>query len=180
MVGGLVGWNRGAIQRSYSEASVTGFNLSDSQGPIWSTQLGGLVGGNDGTVVNTYATGAVRGTGHVAGLDGSVWNNGLVRNSYATGAVSSDQGWPQVGGLVGWIYGHGSVAGSYYDTETSGQDEGASQVDPAATIIAYRASHTTARPGQTTSGLQGPTARRDGHLLRLEQRRRQLRRRTGC
>ena len=158
LVGGLVGWNRGTIQRSYSEASVTGFNLSDSQGTVWSTQLGGLVGGNYGTVVNAYATGAVRGTGHVAGLAGSVWNNGVVRNSYATGAVSSDQGWPLVGGLVGWIYGHGSVAGSYYDTETSGQAQGASQVDPAGVIISYRGSHTTASPGQTTSGLQGPTA----------------------
>ena len=158
VVGGLVGWNRGTVSRSYSEASVTGFNLSDSQGPLWSTQLGGLVGGNYGTVVNTYATGAVRGGGHVAGLAGSVWNNGVVRNSYATGAVSSDQGFPQVGGLVGWIYGHGSVAGSYYDTGTSGQDQGASQVDPAGIIISYRGSHTTASPGQTTSGLQGPTA----------------------
>ena len=158
VVGGLVGWNRGTVERSYSEANVTGFNLSDSQGPLWSTQLGGLVGGNYGTVVNTYATGAVRGSGHVAGLAGSVWNNGVVRNSYATGAVSSDQGFPQVGGLVGWIYGHGSVAGSYYDTETSGQDQGASQVDPAGVIISYRGSHTTASPGQTTSGLQGPTA----------------------
>ena len=158
VVGGLVGWNRGTIQRSYSEASVAGFNLSDSQGPLWSTQLGGLVGGNYGTVVNTYATGAVRGGGHVAGLAGSVWNNGVVRNSYATGAVSSDRGFPQVGGLVGWIYGHGSVAGSYYDTGTSGQDQGASQVDPAGIIISYRGPHTTASPGQTTSGLQGPTA----------------------
>ena len=46
VVGGLVGWNRGTVERSYSEANVTGFNLSDSQGPLWSTQLGGLVGGN--------------------------------------------------------------------------------------------------------------------------------------
>ena len=172
MVGGLVGWNRGAIEWSYSEASVTGFNLSDSQGTVWSTQLGGLVGGNYGTVVNTYATGAVRGAGHVAGLAGSVWNNGVVRNSYATGAVSSDQGWPLVGGLVGWIYGHGSVAGSYYDTETSGQDQGASQVDPAGVIISYRetprpfpnARHHQSRADHLRAA--GPH-RRDGHLLRL-------------
>ena len=36
--------------------------------------------------------------------------------------------------------------------------KGASQVDPAGVIISYRGSHTTASPGQTTSGLQGPTA----------------------
>ncbi|MYC06806.1 MAG: hypothetical protein F4X57_06510 [Chloroflexi bacterium] len=165
VVGGLVGWNRGAIQRSYSEATVTGFNLSDSQGTLWSTQLGGLVGGNYGTVVNTYATGAVRGAGHVAGLAGSVWNNGVVRNSYATGAVSSDKGWPQVGGLVGWIYGHGSVAGSYFDTETSGQDQGASQVDPAGIIISNRDAHPLGHiitsPGQITSKLQGTPGSQD-------------------
>ncbi len=169
VVGGLVGWNRGTIQRSYSEASVTGFNLSDSQGPLWSTQLGGLVGGNYGTVVNTYATGAVRGAGHVAGLAGSVWNNGVVRNSYATGAVSSDQDWPQVGGLVGWIYGHGSVAGSYFDAWTSGldQSQGASQVDPAGIIVSNRESpphfplHAIASPGQITSKLQGTSGYRD-------------------
>ena len=163
LVGGLVGWNRGTVQRSYSEASVTGFNtpVRDAAGvtsTVTSTQLGGLVGGNYGTVVNTYATGAVRGSGHVAGLAGSVWDNGRVRNSYATGAVSLDMNAPQVGGLVGWIYGHGSVAGSYWNTETSGQDQGASQVNPYGIIIAYRGSHTTASTGQTTSGLQSPTA----------------------
>ncbi len=146
LVGGLVGWNRGTVERSYSEATVTGFNLSDSGGPIWSTQLGGLVGANDGTVENAYATGAVRGVGHVAGLAGSNGVNGgrgTISNSYATGAVSSDKDWPHVGGLVGWQ--NASVSRSYWDTETSGQDEGVSQGSDEGIT------------GLTTAGLQGPT-----------------------
>ena len=108
--------------------------------------VGGLVGGNYGTIQDTYATGRVTGVGHVAGLAGSVWTNGVVRNSYSTGVVSSEKDWPFVGGLVGWLYG-GSVSGSYWDTETSGQDEGASQVSRGGSI--------NSNAGQTTARLQG-------------------------
>ena len=108
---------------------MTGFNTSDQGGTVWSVQLGGLVGANYGTVEDTYATGDVTGVGHVAGLAGSVWNNGVVRRSYSVGAVSLKfADWPNVGGLVGWVYGGTVESSSYWNTETSGQDEGASQI----------------------------------------------------
>ncbi len=157
MVGGLVGWNRGqdaTIWASYSQANVTGFNTTDASGPVWSTQLGGLVGQNGGAVQNTYATGTVTGVSHVAGLAGSVWNDGLIENSYSIGPVSSEKGWPLVGGLVGWVYG-GEVSNSYWNTKTSGQDKGASQITTFGTD--KKDDLFPADAGKTTTELQNPT-----------------------
>ena len=142
-VGGLVGTNRGTVEQSYSAATVTGTNLRDSQGPLWSVRIAGLVGLNYGTVRNAYATGPVRGVGHVAGLVG--WNNGggRVENSYATGPVTVDQGSRSVGGLVGWQT--ATVTNSYWDTETTGRSKGAGQ------------GSVPANAGKTTAQLQKPT-----------------------
>ena len=125
-VGGLVGVNLGTVERSYSEAAVTGVVLRDSQGPLWSVRTAGLVGLNRGTVQNTYAVGDVTGHGHVSGLVG--WNedgNGKIINSYAAGKLIAEF---SAGGLVGWQT--ASVSGSYWDTETTGQKDGAAQGDP--------------------------------------------------
>ncbi len=123
--GGLVGFNRGTVERSYSEAAVTGVDSQDSSGPLWSVRISGLVGLNRGMVRDTYVTGAVRGAGHVSGLVG--WNegNGRIVNSYAAGSVTSAQGFPTTGGLVGWQT--ATVTNSYWDTEETGQKEGAGQ-----------------------------------------------------
>ena len=152
-VGGLVGWNMkdGTVERSYSEADVTGFNSSDSGGPLWSTRIAGLVGGNYGTITNTYATGSVRGRGHVAGLTGENSHskgisNGVsndISNSYSIGAVSTEEDWPFKGGLVGWQT--ATVTGSYWDIETSGQSEGVSQGELSGAV------------GKTKAELQTPT-----------------------
>ncbi len=145
--GGLVGWNfGGAIRQSYSEADVTGFNASDSGGPLWATRIAGLVGGNhgNGTVENSYATGKARGRGHVAGLAGENNGGGTIRNSYATGAVSTEADFPHKGGLVGWQL--GTVIASYWDTKTTGQDEGVAQGGKSGAV------------GYTTDELQKPTA----------------------
>ena len=125
--GGLVGWNmrNGAVERSYSEADVTGWNASDSGGPIWSTRIAGLVGGNYGRIANTYATGSARGRGYVAGLAGENSYNHGITNSYAIGAVSTEEDWPLAGGLVG-LQG-AAVTGSYWNIETSGRSDGAGQ-----------------------------------------------------
>ena len=124
-IGGLVGFNSGTVERSYSEAAVTGVDSQDSSGPLWAVRTAGLVGLNRGTVQNTYATGAVRGSGHVSGLVG--WNDGSGRiiNSYAAGSVTSTQGFPTTGGLVGWQT--ATVTGSYWDTEATNQKDGAGQ-----------------------------------------------------
>ena len=103
-VGGLVGQNDGTANNSYSTCDVT----SDSG-------AGGLMGGNTGTVSNSYATGNVTGDSGAGGLIAN--NSGTVSNSYSTGSVSGND---YLGGLVGYSD-EGTVSGSFWDTETSGQ-----------------------------------------------------------
>ncbi len=164
-VGGLVGWNMkgGSVERSYSEADVTGFNSSDSGGPIWSTRIAGLVGGNYGRIANTYATGSARGRGHVAGLTGENSHskgisNGVsndISNSYSIGAVSTEEDWPFKGGLVGWQT--ATVTGSYWDIETSGQSDGAGQGEvPGAVGLDTTALQTPIGPNADTDGDGNP------------------------
>jgi hypothetical protein len=103
-VGGLVGQNGGTVSNSYSTGSVT----SDSG-------AGGLVGGNTGTVNNSYSTGNVTGDSGAGGLMAA--NSGTVSNSYSTGSVTGND---YTGGLVAYSD-EGSVSGSFWDIETSGQ-----------------------------------------------------------
>lgn len=107
-VGGLVGWNRvtGAISSSYSTGAVIG--------GVGSSAIGGLVGLNDGGIANSYSTRSVSGTDFVGGLVGQ---GGGVTNSYSAGSVN---GSTNVGGLVGY-YASGTIASSYWDTNTSGK-----------------------------------------------------------
>ena len=137
-VGGLVGSNAGTIESSYTTASVSGVSAGTD-----SVRVAGLVGLNRGLVRNTYAEGSVSGHGHAAGLVG--WNdgtNGHISNSYARGSVS---GTALTGGLVGWQT--AEITASYWDTQTSGQAEGAGQGDDLPD-----------NAGQTTAGLQTPTS----------------------
>ncbi|MFP8890308.1 GLUG motif-containing protein [Natrialbaceae archaeon A-CW2] len=103
-VGGLVGANvDGKVNESYATGSI---NSSES--------VGGLVGYNDGEVKESYATGSVNGSDYIGGLVG-INIGGEVNESYATGSVDnaiSDDEFPYVGGLIGWNYG-GNVSGSY-------------------------------------------------------------------
>jgi filamentous hemagglutinin family protein len=112
--GGLVGGNDGIISNSYSTGAVTG------------NYAGGLVGQNHaGTILDSYSTGAVNGTTMAGGLVGYAGpNDGYVTtiiNSYSTGPVS---GGGSVGGLVG-VNLNGTVTGSFWDTDTSGQSTSA-------------------------------------------------------
>jgi hypothetical protein len=102
--GGLVGQNDGAVSNAYSTCDVT----SDSG-------AGGLMGANTGTVSNTYSTGNVTGDSGAGGLVAA--NSGTVTNSYSTGSVSANE---YVGGLVGYSE-EGTVSGSFWDMESSGQ-----------------------------------------------------------
>ena len=104
LVGGLVGQNDGTVSNSYSACDVT----SDSG-------TGGLTGANIGTVSNCYATGNVTGNSGAGGLMAA--NSGTVSNSYSTGSVNGNE---YLGGLVGYSD-QGTVSGSFWDTETSGQ-----------------------------------------------------------
>ena len=128
-VGGLVGWNNGAIIQTYATGSVTGaYGAGGLVGVNWyggtisqsyatgavsgRTQVGGLVGGNNGSISQSYATGAVSGNTYgVGGLVG--WNHGTISQSYATGAVSGTQ---FVGGLIGINY-NGTVHHVYWNVD---------------------------------------------------------------
>ena len=110
-VGGLAGQNEndGMIIASYATGSVNG-----------ASESGGLIGRNEGTIVASYATGSVTGTGDdIGGLVGRSYGNGLIIASYATGRVSGSGLTTYVGGLIG--DNSGTVADSYWDTQTSGQ-----------------------------------------------------------
>ncbi len=102
--GGLVGWNRGTIQNSYSTGDVYGDNGG-------ATRAGGLVGVNAVVAIirNSYSTGNVfGGTGADDQVGGFVGGNvGIIQNSYSTGTPDSG-GIPEgssdpdaVGGFVG-------------------------------------------------------------------------------
>lgn len=89
--GGLVGLNRGSIERVSSAGSVTGGNAS---------LLGGLVGHNDGVVRGATARSNVQATGNatIGGLVGS--NLGLIDASHAEGTVTAGAN-SMTGGLAG-------------------------------------------------------------------------------
>ena len=108
-VGGLVGFSdSGTITQAYATGAVSGYN-----------GVGGLVGYNNAAATQVYSTGAVSGTTNVGGLVGT--NFGSVTQAYATGAVS---GAITVGGLVGDNDTSGTIATSYWDTQSSGQASG--------------------------------------------------------
>ncbi|MEF8835299.1 MAG: M14 family zinc carboxypeptidase [Candidatus Thermoplasmatota archaeon] len=128
VIGGMVGENLegtagksdGLIERSYATGKVT------SEGE-WS---GGLVGINAANISDSYATGDVVGDEKVGGLVGQVGYfserqnqelEGEVSDSYSIGEVSGNDE-ETVGGLVGNLK-YGEVIDSFWDVETSGQNE---------------------------------------------------------
>ena len=139
-VGGLVGYNSGALVNAYSTGSVSGtgdyvgglvgindhgtVSNSYATGTVSGVNdVGGLVGENYyGTITSAYATGTARGTGKkVGGLVG-LNDGGTISYAYATGAVS---GTANLGGLVGKNDHSGVISSSYWDTGTTGQSTSA-------------------------------------------------------
>ena len=130
--GGLVGWSNGPISDSYASGAVRGgvqmgglVGLNAAAGQVIDSRadgavgnstvagrvIGGLVGLNQGSVAGSVATGTVSGSGASFTLGGLVGgNHGPISGSAATGAVSGGQ---QVGGLVGYGAGTGSVTESW-------------------------------------------------------------------
>lgn len=113
-VGGLVGINVAAdINNSQATGTVRG-----------GTYVGGLVGYNlRGAINESFATGTVNGSYAEGGLVG--YNDGsdgtaVINESYSTGAVSGSL---SVGGFVG-INQYAEIATCYWDTTTSGTDDG--------------------------------------------------------
>jgi len=103
--GGLVGWNNGTINRSYTSGSI---NCNQNS-------IGGLVGQNQANINNCYSHANVTGANYIGGLVGNQGSSGSIANSYSIGTVSGGQ----KGGLLGSS--GGSVSSSYWDTQISGQ-----------------------------------------------------------
>jgi len=116
--GGLVGYtSRGIVRKSYADVDVIGEDGI----------TGGLVGLSSGTrVFNSYALGNTTGVSNVGGLIGRVvgWSPPLapavVTNSYSAGYVMGKE---DVGGLVGYSGLAANISGSFWDIESSGQNE---------------------------------------------------------
>ncbi|WP_084299122.1 Ig-like domain-containing protein [Bradyrhizobium sp. WSM1743] len=140
-VGGLAGENFGTIARCYVSGTVSGVNyvgalvgLNGTSGSITQSyatgtadgqlDVGGLVGVNQGTIIETYATGTTNPSGRpgvaIGGLAGL--NTGSITQSYAIGTVGLGGGFG-LGGLIG--SGVGTIAASYWDTETTGRSTSA-------------------------------------------------------
>jgi hypothetical protein len=109
--GGLVGKGSGEISRSYSIGRVTG-----------EKEVGGLVGSGVAIIINnSYSTGSVTGKEKVGGLVGYNYNS-TISSSYSSGKITGEK---NAGGLVGLNKDEGKTINSYYDKETSSQnDEG--------------------------------------------------------
>ena len=117
-VGGLVGENDGLITGCYTTGSITGIN-----------HVGGLIGHNrDGTINTCYSTGVVSGNNFVGGIVGT--HQGTLISCYSTGIV--DGYYSSEGGIVGCKY-DGSIAGCFWDRQTSGQVVGVGQGSSAGT-----------------------------------------------
>ncbi|WMJ75085.1 T9SS type A sorting domain-containing protein [Cytophagaceae bacterium ABcell3] len=109
-IGGLTGVSAGSalISKCYARGHVT------ASGNI----AGGLAGRLLGPLENSYATGIVRGVEQVGGIAGI--SSDTITNVYATGEVIGSE---LKGGLVGELQ-EGEIINSYWNTETSGRDQG--------------------------------------------------------
>jgi hypothetical protein len=122
-VGGLVGQNTGTISESFATGTVTAAGQNDN---YKDPGAGGLVGFHhtpQALIENSYATGAVSGPANYrGGLVGSDDTEDVaIMNSYATGPVGN--GGSEVGGFMGCEAG-GNFSDNYWDTQTSGQNQG--------------------------------------------------------
>lgn len=154
-IGGLVGWNSGHLYNNNSLANVTatlsgtafgniggaiGYNGNGFTNSIMSlgtvtanlstnnaVYTGGLIGANFARVTNTYSVAPVTVTGSssIYAIGGLVGNNGAaITTSYSSGAVTATAGTNIIGGFVGDNTG-GTIASSFWDTDTSGRSTGA-------------------------------------------------------
>jgi len=143
-MGGLVGVtnNQSNVSGSYATGNVTGTDYlggltsacinnsmvktSYSTGNVMGqTILGGMVGNimNGSYLVNSYSTGNVTASQVTAGgLAGRVISNSTITNCYSKGSVS---GLTEIGGLVGASDNVGQIYVSFWDTQTSGQENSA-------------------------------------------------------
>ena len=143
VVGGLAGWNHGAISGSHFSGSVSALETDWKGG---GRVIGGLVGLQDyGVITASYASGSVAGVSRVGGLVGEIKGGGyvvashssadvagrdgagglagvnrfLISGSYATGSVTGERA---VGGLAGYHGAVGMIVASYATGEVTGNN----------------------------------------------------------
>ncbi|MFW5873702.1 MAG: GLUG motif-containing protein [Bacillota bacterium] len=140
-VGGLVGWNEGAlsnctvqgiIKADKDVGGLVGSNLnvvmkSRARVKVYGTEtVGGLVGGNTGIIIGTYAYGDINGNKFTGGLAGG--NDGTISRSFSESNVNGHE---YIGGLIGanlgmitYSYSIGKVAGKVHVGGFAGINEG--------------------------------------------------------
>ncbi|MFA5418274.1 MAG: T9SS type A sorting domain-containing protein, partial [Bacteroidales bacterium] len=110
-VGGLIGYFNaatGSIANTYVTGQVSAqTDVGGLSGEIW-----------DGTLTDVYSTASVTGNRGVGGLVGATRDN--ITNAYSSGLVT---GSTYVGGLIGWKGIYSTVDNSFWDKETSGQND---------------------------------------------------------
>lgn len=125
-LGGVIGSNRGVLQRAYA----TGLTITQRAASI-ECCIGGITGATEfgGSINNSYARSNLvhtsGGQGSFGGAVGSTYTAVGISNLYSTGTITTLSSYPSnVGGLMG----NNSVSAtdSYWDTETSGQATSAS------------------------------------------------------
>jgi hypothetical protein len=140
-VGGLCGWNSGAITNCSVTGTISGVgNVGGlcgynqlavlrncyAAGTVYGTagSFGGLCGyTNYGGFVDCYATNSVSGDNHVGGLCGYSYRGSAV-NCFSAGVVN---GTTNIGGMFGWAYYSSSsspMSNCFWDTQTSGRNAG--------------------------------------------------------
>ncbi len=115
--GGLLGDNEGTIEQCFAAVDIEIVNAGEG------SVAGGLVGWNpkEGEIKNSYSTGKINSTGDGPGTGGLVGvNDSNILYSYATGEVVAEN---RVGGLVGSNRNEAEVKYSYYDKDTTKQDD---------------------------------------------------------
>jgi filamentous hemagglutinin family protein len=122
IAGGLIGQNStGTLSKTYSSGTVTSVASPLPGYAFARAAIGGLIGVNGGPISDSYSTGSVNAPTanyNVGGLVGG--NSANITNSYSTGAITVGGSTTFVGGLVG-RNSSGTVATSFWDTQTSGQ-----------------------------------------------------------
>ena len=103
------------MENSYSAGAASG-----------NTSVGGLVGsllqdvvGSGSWISNSYSTGDVNGSSYIGGLVGTIIRARL-EYAYATGVVNGEE---MTGGLIGHKDQNATVERSFWNMETTGQDE---------------------------------------------------------
>ena len=109
-VGGFGGYNAGTITICYESGNVSSSGI----------YAGGFDGYNCGTINNCYTTGSVLGISYVGGFGGYLYS-GTISNCFEIGYVAGSN---KLGGFLG-DNGNGVISACYWNTQTSGQINGA-------------------------------------------------------